>query len=239
MSTGNLRGEKKPAAELYQMLGEGDTSALYARRVNLDHFCDIPYGGGVSVDGRTVYIDRSLYEEIMEGKVAVRGMAPGQVIQVWIEHEHTEKAIDDGDNPVDTYQAAHAFATAKEEDFVKKLGVDPERYEAAIRPALERCAKRDPKQPPKDLWCGPYLDEPTPRDKELLRIFRAKGVADAFKKSKIDAGYGIGATECRDCKHYAGGPKIAQCAGGPKLAQCEIVCGLVRANRHCDWFEAK
>ena len=63
---------------------------------------------------------------------------------------------------------------------MRLLRVDPKRYEGAIAPALDRCAKRDPDNPPRDLWCGPYLDQPTARDQEILRIFRAKGVADAF-----------------------------------------------------------
>jgi hypothetical protein len=89
--------------------------------------------------------------------------------------------------------------------------------------------RRDPENPPRDLWCGPYLDDPDKRDLALLRIFRAKGVVDAFKASKIDADYGIGETECRDCRYYGGGT----------FSTCEKVCGIVRANRHCDWWMAK
>jgi hypothetical protein len=226
MSTGH-RSEAKPTAELYRMLGERDTNDLYARAVKLDTEHDVPYGGGVSVDGKTVYIDQTLYAQVMSGAVAVRGMTPRQIIQAWIEHEHTEWAVDAGDNPADTYGACHGFATAKEERFVKQLGVDPERYEAAIRPALDKCARRDPKNPPRDLWCGPYLDNPDARDQELLRSFRAKGVEDAFKRSKIDVHYGLGAERCKTCKHFGGG----------ELAQCQIVCGLVRADRQCDEYE--
>ena len=229
MSVGHLHGEKKSPTELYQMLGEGDTAALYARSASLDTAHDVPYGGGSAVDGKTVYIDRTLYREIMDYRVGVRGMTGTQIIQAWREHEHCEWAIDSGANPVDDYLGAHGFATTKEEEFVKHLGVNPERYEDCIKPALERCAARDPQNPPKDLWCGPYLDDPTPRDKELLRIFRAKGVTDAFKKSKMQAYYGIGGHQCEDCVHFEGG----------KLAPCEIVCGLVRFDRHCDWWKAK
>src|SRR5580704_8310827 len=121
MSTGHRRNARKTDAELYQMLGEGDTSALYAKKVVLDTAHDIPYAGGVSVDGKTVYIDRRLYRDVIDGRLAVRGMSPQQIIQTWIEHEHTEKAIDDGDNPVDAYLGAHGFGTAKEHAFVRLL----------------------------------------------------------------------------------------------------------------------
>ena len=165
MSTGHRHGARKTDAELYRMLGDGDTSALYAMRITLDTSHDIPYAGGASVDGRTIYIDRELYREIMDGKVAVRGMSPRQIVQAFVEHEHTEKAVDDGDNPVDAYLGAHGFGTAKEHAFVRMLQVDPKRYEAAISDALDRCAKRGPDNPPRDLWCGPYLDDPArPRD---------------------------------------------------------------------------
>jgi hypothetical protein len=228
MSTGH-RSEAKPAAELYRMLGERDTNELYAKPVKLDTSHDTPYGGGVSVDGKTVYVDKKLYEQVTRGAIAVRGMTPKQIIQAWIEHEHTEWSIDAGDNPADSYQACHGYATAKEERFVKFLGVDPERYEKAIEPALKRCMARDPVNPPRDLWCGPYLDQPDKRDLEILQAFRAKGVEDAFKTSKIDVHYGLGANRCHDCRHFGGG----------ELATCAIVCGLVRADRQCDEFEAK
>lgn len=233
MSTGH-RGEAKPVAELYRMLGQRDTDDLYARPVKLDTSKDVPYAGGVSIDGKTVYIDAKLFREVMEGRVAVHGMTPKQIAQAWIEHEHTEWAIDAGDNPADSYQACHGFATAKEERFVDQLGVEPGRYEEAIEPALKRCMARDPKNPPRDLWCGPYLDDPTPRDLEILSIFRAKGVEDAFKKSKIDVHYGIGAQQCQNCKHFGVGPKRHG-----DLATCEIVCGLVRYDRQCDEYEEK
>ena len=229
MSTGHLHGEKKSDAELYQMLGQGDTNELYARTVQLDTAHDLPYGGGNSVDGKTVYIDRALHRDLMDYRVGVRGMTARQIVRAIVEHEHTEWSVDAGDNPVDVYMAAHGFATAKEEHFVKMLGVNPERYEEALRPALVACLARDPKDPPKDLWCGPYLDNPTGRDKELIRLFRAKGVVDAFKASKIDAEYGVGATECKSCRHFGGG----------KMAPCERVCGIVRWNRQCRWWSEK
>ncbi len=231
MSTGHLKGEKKSEKELITVMGEGDTPTLLARarKAALDTWHDIPYTGGISVDGKTVYIDRTFYRDLMAGKIKVRGLSSRQVCDRVIDHEETEWAIDCGDNPVDVYLGAHGFATAKEEEPLKELGIDPNRYEADLEPHLKACAKRSPTNPPKDLWCGPYLDSPDTRDKELIRIFRAKGVRDAFKASKEDAHYGMGGVECRNWEYYGGG----------KIAECEKVCGLVRADRQCDWYEAK
>lgn len=232
MSVGHLRHEAKDIGELYLILGEADTSALYARPVKLDTSHDVPYAGGVSVDGRTVYIDRQLYCDLRLGKVGVRGMTWRQIVQCWLEHEHTEKSVDDGDNPVDVYPAAHGLATAKENEAAEAiLGKGKaDRYEDALEPALRACAARDPVNPPKDLWCGPYLDSPDARDKELLRIFRAKGVADAFKLSKGDPTvmYRTAGRKCEDCSMYE--------RPGKDISPCELVCGLVRRNRQCERF---
>jgi hypothetical protein len=113
MSVGHLRGETKSTEELYLILGEADTSKLYGQPVKLDTSHDIPYAGGVSVDGKTVYIDRRLYCDLRLGKVRVKGMTWRQVVQCWIEHEHTEKSVVDGDNPVDVYLGAHRGATVR------------------------------------------------------------------------------------------------------------------------------
>src|SRR5207253_2680853 len=142
--------------------------------------------------------------------VYVRGMTPSQIIKAWIEHEHTEWAADVGDNPVDTYPAAHGFATAKEHRFVQQLGVDPNRYEECIAAGLKRCMRRflalgTKTNPPRDVWGGPVLDEPDKDDKEIIRILRAKGVKDAFKLSKAEVHYGIGPQKCRDCVMFGDG----------------------------------
>lgn len=227
MSVGHLRGETKTTEELYLILGEADTSKLYGQSVKLDTMHDIPYAGGVSVDGRTVYIDRKLYTDLRLGKVRVRGMTWKQVVQCWIEHEHTEKSVVDGDNPVDVYLGAHAMATTKENETAKMILGNADRYEDAIEPALKACAARDPVIVPKDLWCGPYLDAPSKRDLEILRIFRSKGVVDAFKHAKSDPSvmYGIAARRCGDCKHFE--------SPGKTLSLCEVVAGRVREGRQC------
>jgi len=235
MSTGNrITTELKSDADLYKVLGEGNTPQLYAKPVRVVTSYDVPYGGGSSVDGSEVYIDRELYREVKSGEVAVKGMTADQIIQAWVEHEHTEWAVDVGDNPVDRYQAAHEFAEAKEDRFVRQLGVDPEFYEKCISEALKRAQARPVRHPPPELWCGPYLDEPTARDKQIISDFRRHGVEDAFKKSKIDVAYGIGSKECRTCAmfgNYAGDKG--------DLRRCDLVSGLVRIDRVCDCHQPR
>jgi hypothetical protein len=236
MSTGHLKYEKKGEAELYKVLGEGDTPKLLARKYLIDTTHDWPYAGGNSVDGHTVYFDRTFYREIMDGIIKVRGMSPRDIISRVCDHEHSEWSIMVGDNPVDSYPPAHALATTYEHRDIK----NPERYEECLKPGLKRCIKRfialgTKANPPRDVWCGPVLDDPDDDDREILRILRAKGVHDAFKVSKISVHYGTGDTECKDCKMFGDGKQKTGV-----MRQCELVSGLVRADRWCDkWVALK
>jgi len=216
----------RTAAELDKMLATGDTGKLAKRPVKTDFTCDIPLGFGISTDGRTVYGDRRYVEEIKSGKVRVSGMSAKQLIVAHIEHEVIEKAVDDGDNPVDLYEGAHPFGERAEHNEVIAVRGNDRGYEAALQPGLDRAYRRMPQIVAADLWAGPLLDEPTKRDKEILRVLRAKGCKDAMKASKREAGYGFGAEQCKRCHHFGGG----------SLAPCELVSGLVRFDRQCDWW---
>jgi hypothetical protein len=239
VSSGHLKHEAKGGIELHQMLGESDTATLLEIRRTTDYNHDIAYAGGISVDGRTVYVDCNLREEVLRGHVYVRGMTPTQIITAWAKrHEIGEWAIEMGDNPSDTYQSSHGFATAWEEEFVRGLGVTPDRYEECIREGLKRCQRHfiglgTKANPPTDLWCGPYLDDPDADDRQILRIMRAKGVKDAFLKGKAIVHYGMGASECKDCVMF--GDRDVH----PGLRRCEAVSGLVRDNRWCCLWAAK
>ena len=235
MSTGNLRYEKKSEHHLAETLGEGDTPDLYSRPYKVDYLHDIAYTAGNSVDGATVFVDQQTYRDVMDGKVYVRGMTPSQIIRAWREHEHSEWAIEMGRNPVQTYPGAHGLATTSEHKYVKELPIDPDRYEACIRPALERAMARflalgTKCNPPRDLWCGPVLDDPTSDDRKVISILKAKNVEDAFKLAKNDVDYGVGSDRCKDCA-MVGDRDIL-----PNLRKCELVNGLVR-NTHwcCRW----
>ena len=242
MSVGHLRYETKPRAELYAILGQGDTAQFKAQPVKLDHSYDVADAGGISVDRKTVFIDEEFYNEIMSGRVRVRGMQPRQVVSRIIDHEHTEKVVMDGDNAVNTYPPAHEFATTDEHEGVEEItGKDAEiDYEPGLSDGIKRCmrrflAKGRSANPPKELWCGPHLDDPTDDDRKVLDILRAKGVEDAHKVSKETVNYGVGPEQCRDCRHFGG---VVVDGSGP-LRKCEIVSGLVRDKLWCKRWSAK
>lgn len=230
--------------ELYTMLGERDTAWLFNETYRIDTDHDIPTGAGNSMDRKTVYYDRTLYQEVMDNAFKATGLTPQQIVGRHLDHEHVEKTIIDGDNPADTYYPGHTRALRREHEGVIAILCPPspkeirkviERYESTIWPALLRCYHRDPVKVPKDYWCAPLLDEPTERDEELLTILRRLGVYDADKRSKISTHYSIGPPNCESCVNW--NPKfISQQDGG--LAACHRVGGLVRNNRTCDLWRS-
>lgn len=225
--------------EMLLALGERTTAEAYARpyAVNTEH--GISFGAGNSLDRKTVYVDHDLYEEVMDGEYAKTGLAPQQIIDCWTDHEHSEICTIDGDNPVDLYYGAHRYALCREHLRVTAILGKERRlekirnYEMVIWPGLQRCYKRPVKNPPKDLWCGPILDEPDERGEEIIAALIKAGVVDAGKRSKYDTHYGISGRPCRSCTMWS--PDKLSLDGG-NLAVCSAVSGLVRQNRHCDFY---
>lgn len=226
--------------ELYSILGELDTPRLYDEPFAIDTKHDIPFGAGNSNDRRIKYIDRILYQEIMDGEFSATGLDPQQIVDLWLDHEHTEKCIADGDNPCDTYWPCHKRALKKEHGGVLAIlgRQDAQRkiahYETVIWPGLVRCYNRPVKKPPLDLWCAPILDDlEDEHDKEILAQLVKLGVKDAAKRSKYDVHYGFGKKPCEECKWFNNEP-LKKSQG--EIAPCKITAGLVRQDRHCDFW---
>jgi len=227
--------------ETYSALGANDTPRLFGQHYKIDHAHDVPNGGGSSLDRKTKYIDKQLYQEVVDGEFKASGLLPQQILERWLDHEHVEICILDGDNPVDTYTPAHERALQFEHEGVLAiLGREDgdakiAKYEQTIWPGLVRCYHRPIVNPPLDLWCGPNNDDPTERDEEILASLSRLGVLDARKRSKYSTHYGMGAHRCRDCAHWE--PKRLSQEHG-QLAICQAVSGVVRQDRGCSLFKA-
>jgi hypothetical protein len=226
--------------DLYSILGAHDTPKLFLQSYKVDCEYDIPFGAGNSIDRKTIYIDRQLYEEVMDNAFAATGLEPQQIIDCWCDHEHVEKSIVDGDNLVDTYYGGHRCALRFEHESVlsilghRRPNFKLLNYEKVIWPGLVRCYKRTPKKAPKDLWLSPLIDEPEDRDLEHLKVLKSLGLTEADKLSKYKTHYGFRGRPCRDCTMW--NPEKMSQEGG-RLAFCDAVTGLVRENRHCDEFK--
>lgn len=225
---------------LFQTLGSSDTPLIFAKNYAIDTEHDIAAGGGSSVDRKTHYIDRTLYQQIMDGEFPVANVRPVDVINAWLNHEHCEISVNAGDNAVDTYLPCHHFALRWEHRFIEFLGGKVSKYEETIWPGLVACYKREPKKIPVDLWCEPYLHDPTPRDEELLKIFKKNGVIDAAKYGKREARYGFADHQCDGtmykCRHWSPN-KLSQLNG--HVAMCKLVSGVVRDTRGCDYWQER
>lgn len=231
--------------ELYSQLGERDTAQLFEQTYRIDTDHDCPTGAGNSIDRKTKYIDRILYQEAMDGAFKATGLTPAQIIGRWLDHEHTEICLSHGDNKVDVYGPCHDRALAREHEGVliilcPRSAAEAKKiitaYETAIWPALMRCYHRPIANPPKDLWCGPLADHPTARDDEILEALRKLGVTDASKHSKFDMRYGFGEEACEDCRGWH--PELVSQEHG-NLAACRRINGLVRRDRWCELFHPK
>lgn len=231
--------------ELYSQLGQEDTPTLFAQTYKIDTDHDCPTGAGSSIDRKTKYVDRVLYQEVMDGAFKATGLTPQQIIGRWLEHEHTEICLSHGDNGVDVYLPCHQRALKREHEGVLTILCPQsptearkclERYEATIWPAIVRCYHRPISKPPKDYWCGPLLDDPTDRDEQILEVLRGLGVVDAAKHSKFEMHYGYGGKHCDDCRGWH--PEMITQEHGA-LAACRRISGLVRHDRWCDLWSEK
>jgi hypothetical protein len=229
--------------ELFRVVGERQTPELIGAPYEVNTDFDIPFGAGNSLDRATIYIDRVLHDEVMDGAFAATGLEPFQIIERFCDHEHFEKAIVDGDNAVDLYYGAHRHALrAEHEGVLAILGRDNAQakiktYETVLWPGIERCAKRPVKKVPADLWCAPLRDdEDDPHAGDILKRLLKLGALDAGKRSKYETHYGISGRPCRICRHWHP-DRFSQL--NDALADCDIVGGLARENRHCDFFKIK
>jgi hypothetical protein len=146
--------------------------ALLSRGFAVSYDYDVPYLGGYSRDGATIYIDRDTPSEIKRGKrvYQILQLAPvkagepapaqaGGLIRGILVHEHWEKtamlAWGFG------YAEAHELATHAENHFARDvLGLDPDDYESVWRPVIKLAEKKlhaQAAQLPPDLDLTPYM----------------------------------------------------------------------------------
>ncbi len=131
-------------------------------RVRVSQRYDIPYLGGYSQDGKTIYLDHRVPDRILVGGVR---FAPRPFLVI---HERVEKwFLTVYHSP---YQRAHKIATAVEHQAVREAGALPMDYEAALKPYIRECDDETVHHVPTDLDLTPYTDEDDQRVlQELMR----------------------------------------------------------------------
>jgi hypothetical protein len=164
VSVGHPRGtEKVSRQEAERIFAEPRVRTRLAQKPKIDRSYDLPYLGGYSRDGRTVYIDRHFPASVKIGGKDVNAV-PFIVL-----HEHGEKTLLDVLGL--SYQRAHVTVTAGlEHPAVEAAGYKPEQYEAALKPFIKADAKEKLTRLPPDLDMKPYIES---RDTTILNHFKA------------------------------------------------------------------
>ena len=136
-----------------------DVVAAVLKRVRkLDRSHDIPYMGGYSVDGGTVYIDRHLPRSFVHNG---KRIATDQFL---ILHEVIEKSLLDELGL--HYVHAHQIAVRTEQAAVRAAGVRWRDYDRFMKANMKKIDGERILKVPRDLDLSPYRDE---HDAEILR----------------------------------------------------------------------
>jgi hypothetical protein len=138
--------------------------AVLNRGFQVSYDYDVPYLGGYSQDGATIYVDRDTPEQIKRGKrvyvirPAPGTISPGGLVRGICVHEHWEKTAMTAWGW--GYAEAHELATHAENHFARDVLQDPAEYEDVWRPIIklaERKLHAQAAQLPPDLDRTPYM----------------------------------------------------------------------------------
>lgn len=203
MSSGHL--DEEPATERA-------TQALLDKHPDLRAWLDaepvisrqhkVPYLGGISKDGKTVYIDRDLPETLPKTGIPTDPyIAKHERSEWWL---MTRLGMDYlGQNGTD---GAHHFAVRFEHNALKADDHDPDAYEDELATYINE-DEHDaigPDDVPPDLFLGPYEDDEDGLDRKLLPVLKAAGVAVTGRKlahAVVSYGPGHSPELCRTCEY--------------------------------------
>lgn len=131
-----------------------DVKAAFDRPFTVDRTHTIPYIGGYSKDGGTIYLDKRFPKAMTLGD---RKMDPTPFV---ILHERVEKAFLDTKDQ--KYQTAHSdYATKAEHGALKQAGFSPadiRSYDAQMNVLAQKIAQGPNNDVPADLDTMPYAD---------------------------------------------------------------------------------
>ncbi len=192
--------------------------------VNRDY--DIPYLGGISVDAKTVYLDRHLPNQLtldVDGRRHTFDPAP-----FICAHERFEKAVMDGVGW--EYPHAHEAANGYERRHVILAGLPWRDYQKSLEPFIKADEKEALEKVPGNLEMRPYLAPPV--DNALIaRMEKAMGGSKARKHSKADVRYGEGMATSH-CGPVAKWPHGA-CEHFEAPNSCQLVRGYIKPSGWC------
>lgn len=203
MSAGHLDEEPATKRATEALLDKyPDLQAFLATEPVVSRQFKVPYLGGISKDGKTVYIDRDLPEVLPNTGIPPDPyIARHERIEWWL---MTRLGMDyAGLGDID---GAHHFAVRYEHEGLVADGYDPNAYEDELATYIKEAEHGDlePDDVPPDLFLGPYEDEENGLDRKLLPVLKAAAVATTGRKlAHAIVSYGPGHTPefCHTCEH--------------------------------------
>lgn len=212
-------GSKQELEKLYR--DQPSVRAFLREAHKLDHKHDIPYIGGISTDGKTVYLDRHVPLEIGDLPVAkliilhetieyaiIRELSRAKHDKFWFDHAHKY------------YEQAHHLATAAEDLMLTGEGLKWKTYTEALRPYYKPVEDEKLENPPKDIALYPY----TGHLYQLLWDFRKGKVSKSF----VNYRRGRAQESCGNCSMF-----LRSSHG------CTLVAGVIVSSDVCDKWTAK
>jgi len=197
--------------------------------INKDY--DVPYLGGYSVDGKTIYLDRHLPDKITFN---VDGRDYSYYPITYLRyHEAFEKAV--MDVLAWSYPSAHEAATGYERRAVIAGGLPWDGYQKSLKPYIKADEHEKLVKCPPDLDLRPYYTPPV--DQALVsRIKKAQGgKAEAVKQEKkeVDYSHGMPSSHCGPVKKWPKG----QCKHFEVPNSCCLVRGYIKPDYWCKLYE--
>lgn len=197
--------------------------------VNKDY--DIPYLGGYSVDGKSIYLDRHLPDEVsFEQDGRKYKFRPAETIPY---HERFEKAIMDALGW--EYSHAHRAANANERRHVMSMGLPWEAYQKSLEPYIKADEHEKLQKCPPDLDMRPYYDPPV--DHKLVDHLEKAMDGGDLRKDKKEVRYSQGHKDshCGPVAKWDGG----SCEHFAAPHGCCKVRGYISPSYWCELFEEK
>lgn len=181
---------------------------------------DLPYLGGYSKDGNTIYIDRHFPETVTLEEDGHK--YEFNAIQHICDHERFEKAVMDVLGW--SYKHAHEAANGYERRGVLKAGLPWQKYNASLDPFIKADEHEKLQKVPPDLDMAPYYAPPI--DKRLIAHMEA--AMGQGKKSKQEVKYepvaSMPKTRCGNCEYFC------------KPNSCSLVRGYISDKAWCELY---
>lgn len=202
MASGHLDEEPAPARATRALLdAHPDLAAFLASDPVISREFKVPYLGGISADGKTVYIDRDLPKVLPD-----TGIEPDHFIAL---HERAEWWIMtrlNRDYLGDMDIGGHPFAVRIEHNALIEDDHDPDAYEDELAEYAheDERAEVQPDDLPPDLFLGPYEDDQDALDRKLLPFLKAAQVprtGERLEHEVVSYGPGHDPEFCRTCEY--------------------------------------